>query len=221
MIQQAVAMKPLYSTPKTPRQSVESAFSRMRQRGGRMIFSAPIVLAAVLTFSAISKAANLRKVERAIRLFMDRAGLARGIAATSALSEWGVAISLLLWPSSPIVRGGLIFLFAAFGAFGVSALVSGRKVDCGCFGSLYAGHLGWTQVGQLAVVAPIAVLLFPRSNWPLTSASVAIVAVYITVTATFILTAIPAWREIRQQRQSLDIGRNATQLADWKGLARG
>jgi hypothetical protein len=180
-------------------------------------FAAPLVIAAVLIFSAAAKAVDRRQVERAIHQLMGSAALASKIGAASVVIEWAMAICLLLWPASLAARSGVIVLFAAFAALGVFALVSGRAVDCGCFGSLYRARLGWTQIGQLIVVAAAAMLIFPRTDWPISSALSAMVAVNAAVGVGFMLAIGPKWRTVRQQRLSLAGPRSV----EWGGIKAG
>ena len=180
----------------------------------------PVVIAAALIFSAFAKVADRRGVERAISQLVPKARLVPAVAISSAIGEWSIAVALLLWPSSPIVRGSTIFLFTVFAVFGVSALVSGRKIDCGCFGNLHKARLGWVQVCQLVIIAPISVLLFPRGPWSFTSGLVAIFLTHTAVSGVFALAVIPSWRKVRRQRRSLEFAGGAIRFADREGNVR-
>jgi hypothetical protein len=180
----------------------------------------PFIVAAVLISSSIAKAANRGRAERGIAEVIRSERFAPTVATASIVGEWGVAASVLLWPGSVIVRGSLIFLFTVFAALGAFALVTGRRINCGCFGSLHAGgRLGWAQILQLLVVTPVALLLFP-SGWPVTVGLTAIFVVHLAVGAAFILLTIPVWREVRLQRQSLGAVRKVARMTDWEELAR-
>jgi hypothetical protein len=184
-----------------------------------VLFAAPIVVAGLLIFSAAAKAANRRDTERAVRLLVgksggaDRAGLASATVAASVIVEWAIAACLLLWPASLVVRGSVILLFGAFAALGVLAIVSGRSIDCGCFGAVRTAPLGWLQICELAVVLLAALLLFPSANWPMRSAVAALFLVHVAVAVALVLAVLPHWRRVRQQRLSL-LG---AATADWRG----
>jgi hypothetical protein len=180
----------------------------------------PVLIAALLVASAVGKAANRRQAERGIAEITRSADVAPAIVAASIVAEWLVAVVILLWPGSAVARGALIFLFALFAVLGGFALLTGRRIRCGCFGSLHAGaRLGWWQVVQLLIVAPVTLLLFPGGWRPLVGLT-AIFFVHLAVGAGFVVRAAPFWREVRVQRQSLGSARQIAQATSWEELAR-
>jgi hypothetical protein len=119
-------------------------------------------------------------------------------------AEWSLAVLLLIWPGSWFVRFAVFVLFIGFAGLGLFALVSGRQVECGCFGAVKNSRLGWQQIVQLPFVGAALLLTPTHAGWSSFGDSmIALVFVHATVAAVFLVMAARPWRMVRGQRISM------------------
>lgn len=139
-----------------------------------------VALAAFLFMSAGAKAASPRGATSAlIGLGLERrlAGVAVGVATSV---EATAATAIVLWPDALLAQVLCVTLFGLFGMAGVFALLSGRKIECGCMGSLYRSALGWPQLAQFALVAfTIALMGRDPPGWDLSTAVAVLLALLV------------------------------------------
>ncbi|HOE97346.1 MAG TPA: MauE/DoxX family redox-associated membrane protein, partial [Candidatus Sumerlaeota bacterium] len=72
----------------------------------------------------------------------------------------GALLVLGIWsrPAALLIAGMLCLFFVAL----ASAVVRGLEIDCGCFGALMQGGIGWGSLARTLVLLGLAVLVFRR-----------------------------------------------------------
>jgi methylamine utilization protein MauE len=130
---------------------------------------ARLALAAVFAVAAVAKLAGRERFQETLGTFgVPRSFLTSG-AWLVALTE--LALAGLLVPSTTGRPAALAAsaLAIAFSAVVARTLRSGKRPDCGCFGSLSAAPIGWTTLARnaalVALAGAVAVRPAPALGW--------------------------------------------------------
>ena len=119
-----------------------------------------IVLAVVLAGSGIGKLQDLDDSRQMMVDFGLPYAIARSTGTVLPGIELGVAVALLVGPTSWWAAWAALGLMAAFTlAIGLN-MAAGRRPDCRCFGSLHIATIGWRVLSRnLALMALAALVL--------------------------------------------------------------
>jgi hypothetical protein len=93
-------------------------------------------------------------------------------------------------------------MFTVFAAAAAYALLTGRRLDCGCFGVAGRSKLGWIQIIQL----PVVVLVVLRAGQVASTAGSRLgrlAVVELVVCLAFLYLGWPTFRRVRTARISL------------------
>ena len=163
-----------------------------------------LLVAVVLMISSAGKVVRPGEAMRPLVEIGVARPLALLVVALSIAVEQGVATSLIAWPRAVEARVAALALFSIFAIVGVTALAAGRTIECGCFGSLHRSALGWPQIVQFIVAAPILIAggqFAPR--WPAPGTSLAsLLMAQATVCLTLLMAGVRTWMRLRRNRIS-------------------
>lgn len=116
---------------------------------------AELIGGAALLFAGAAKIASPAATGSALAaLGASRGGLATGLAVV----EIAAGMSLIVMPSHMLAFGLVALLGLGFAGAGVVALVRDLNVECGCYGSVALGRLGWAQLVMLPAWLAIAAI---------------------------------------------------------------
>ena len=165
-------------------------------------------IATLLVVAAASKLVSPDGARAAVVELGVPEGLALAAVVSTAVAEWATAAGLVLFPRSRLVAAALIGLFVGFAALGAWALLRGKVVRCGCFGSVRATRLGRPQLYQLAGVSTLALVVQRAGpSWTSTDALEALFLVQVAAGAMLLAAGLPTAWHIRRDRISLGAGR--------------
>jgi hypothetical protein len=143
--------------------------------------------------------------------------------------ELAVASALVVSPHALLPRLACETLFVGFAVLGVRGLLTGRSLECGCFGALRDARLGWRQVILLALVSGyLAVAEKVLPTWTTGTGVTLLFFLDLGVAALFLVAALPLWLRVRSARISLgSVGRYVAEVgwpefadAEMEGLPR-
>jgi len=119
-----------------------------------------LVLAILFAASAIAKLTSINSFRATLREFGVPAALERLLAWVIPVGELGVAV--LLVPRSTASLGAALALvvLTIFSCAVIVMLASGRSIQCGCFGPLTGGIVGWHMLVRNAALIAAAALIF-------------------------------------------------------------
>lgn len=124
-----------------------------------------LLLAAVFSVAGLTKLADLKGSQRAMRDFGIPALLAPTLGILLPVAELAVAVTLFASMSAWWgALGALVLLLLFVGGISYN-LAHGRQPDCHCFGQLHSAPAGWPTLirnGVLALGAGLIVWLWPR-----------------------------------------------------------
>lgn len=165
-------------------------------------------LATLLLASAIAKAVAPARARDAIRALGAPRRLSSIAVASGVVFEWLLAVSLTLAPRSLFANAALVALFGVFAVLGGWALLRGKVVRCGCFGSVRSAPLGGAQLYQfVAVTASSLWVLRHGPRWTFSESLAALLLIHVTAAAALLASATQTLRRIRRDRISLAAGR--------------
>lgn len=160
---------------------------------------ASLGMAGVLLWAGAEKLRNLDPTAKVVvHLGLpDRA--AWPAALLLALTEVTVAVGLVWYPGSYLAVGVVSGLAVLFAAAGWSAIRSGKRIHCSCFGSRGAGYLGITQIIALPIWICGSLLVVIAAPGARSLESTVILSVSITMSMAMIRTP-GALRAVLQAR---------------------
>lgn len=163
-----------------------------------------LVVAVFLIVSATAKGVHPNAAATAlVELGLQRA-LARVAVVVGVVLETCVAGAIVLWPRALEARLACAGLFTVFALVGGVALITDRRVECGCFGSLHRSRLGLPQILQLAAVVPVMFLLGGNGPlWTPQTGLAVLLGVVAASSAVLLAHAGPTWWRIRRDQRSL------------------
>jgi hypothetical protein len=163
-----------------------------------------LVVAGFLVVSAVAKAIHPNAATAALLELGVSQGLARSGVAGAVVLEAATASAFVMWPRTFNAQLACIALFGGFALVGAVAIGSGRKVECGCFGSLHRTTLGWTQILQFALLAP-SVILVGRyiPEWTDQMGLAVLTCVLVGVSSVLVVRVLRPWWQISRDRISL------------------
>jgi peroxiredoxin len=134
---------------------------------------ARLLLAGVFGVAGTAKLADRAGARRMVVGFGSPEAMASALVWVLVCSELGIAVALLLAPSSRHGGWGALALLLAFGAAAAINLANGRRPECRCFGSVRAHEVGWSTVARNALLASVAGFVATGSSLPLVLAPIA------------------------------------------------
>jgi peroxiredoxin len=172
-----------------------------------MVVLARALLVGLFAVAGTAKLADRDGVRRMVVEFGSPASLASPLTWTLACCELGVAVALLLGPSSRVGALAAVLLLIGFSAAVVVSLSRGRRPECHCFGRLHASRIGWSTVVRNALLATVGGFAAADGRFPIVFAALAVIAAGVWLSL-----------ELRQPR-GLQPGRSAPvlSLADHEG----
>jgi peroxiredoxin len=140
------------------------------------VLLARLLIAGVFAVAGAAKLLDREGARRMIVQFGSPPSIAPALAWALVCSEIGIAVALLLDPSSQLGGWGALTLLLVFGAAVAISLANGRRPECRCFGSVHAHEVGGSTVARNALLASIAAFVAIGSALPLLLAPIAAAA---------------------------------------------
>lgn len=181
------------------------------------------VLALVFIAAALPKVAARRDFERAVFNYdLLPASLVPVVAQWLPRLELACALALLGGVATPVFAGIAALLLALFALAVAVNLVRGRRIDCGCEGSIVPRRIGWGLVsgdlllaamaGLVAIRDPglLSVLTFTEPTTTLTAAdgiAMLALAAALVLGRLILASARQVWRAERDLQSLLESGR--------------
>jgi hypothetical protein len=165
---------------------------------------AATLLAGVLIASALAKSANPTPFLETIRSLGVPSRMAPLSAAVTIFAEWVVGVLLLTRTGSvwPLLLATVLFVF--FAGIGTFALVSKRRIECNCLGTLaHRRELGWFQLAQLPVALALITVAWSAPSLTPSQSLTALLALHLGVALSGLARAGSSWSMVRVQRRSL------------------
>ena len=165
---------------------------------------AQLVLAGVLTLSALSKSYRPSRFGMTLRELGLPRGLSTSGAAVLIVAELATGVTLVVAPGAGWPRVAVLVLAVGFAGAGAWALATGRRVACHCFGpgqhtTLGVRQLvvlpGWLALCGLAQVEP--------PTWTAAQGLGLLAFIVFGGSAVRLVRAWPLWQDLRADRISL------------------
>src|SRR5437763_9101720 len=115
-----------------------------------------MALASVFLLAAVSKLSDHRASREAVVAFGAPEHAAGALSAGLIGGELAIAAALLLDVSKTVGAVAALALLAIVSAAATANLLRGRDPECGCFGRLSRGSIGWATLARNALLASIA-----------------------------------------------------------------
>src|SRR3954470_8408828 len=115
-----------------------------------------MALAAVFLVAAVSKLADRPASREAVVAFGVPEHAAGALGAGLMGGELAIAAALLLDASKTVGAVAALALLAIVSAAAATNLLRGRDPECGCFGRLSRGSIGWATLARNALLGSIA-----------------------------------------------------------------
>jgi peroxiredoxin len=123
-----------------------------------LVLTARMVLAAVFSLAAVSKALDRAELETALAMLRVPDGLRR-LAVLLPVAEFAAAVGLVYADLAWIAALACLLLLLLFSVAIARGLARGISVECRCFGALGLGRLGWHTLLRNAALAGVTVFL--------------------------------------------------------------
>jgi hypothetical protein len=167
-----------------------------------------VLVAGPLLVAAVAKAFTISRFTDSFVAMGLRRRIAGRLARVIMISELAAVVMLIVGSEAPVARLPLLVLFSSFAVVGGFAHLSGRRVECGCVGSLAKLRLGWPQVLQFPVAAAAlwATTIDPP-EWSIWESTAVLSALLLTAAVALLASASGSWFKVRSQRTSLHMSR--------------
>ena len=164
-----------------------------------------VAFAGGLTLAATTKVTSVSLVRETIRTLLPLpTGMAAVLAALLIVSEWLLAAALVITPHSGVVQIAVGVLFSLFAGAGTYAVITGRRIECACFGTFRSRRLGWRQVALFPVaIAGLLVIAASDVQTGTAGAVGLLFGVQMAVGSILAWRMSRGWRLVRDQRVSL------------------
>lgn len=174
------------------------------------VLLARLLLAGVLLVAGAGKLLDLEASRRAVAGFGVPRMLARVSGTLLPFAELGIAVALVVHPSSRWAAVVAVALLVVFIAGIARALARGEEPDCGCFGALHSAPAGRGQIIRNALLAALGIFVIAAGPGRATdawisgpSATQALVAAFAVASVALAALAATLLRQRQHLRESL------------------